>query len=355
MISIIEPICIKWEHEEVNAGLLKLVSDVSGNDKFVFYAEKEQIKSVMSIYSADNIRFIEIEESSRRKSRESRVLVNNYISLLLKVIKDSNPDVILITTAYKPCIIAVHIISHIYSRVKFWLTLHGMIETKWGETNNYINIMKRGRNNSRIGYITYSPFCEKLLIENNISKVLFLNHPYIAVRKKRSVIRGDKLKIGIVGACANGNAARLISAIACNPLISDKCTFEVLSNNSQRLRGLKNVNIISSEFSRSQKESLMQNIDFLLIPYGANDYQLSATGVIWDAVSNKVPCLMYDSRYLQYYQQKIKMGYQTHSLEKLIKKIQHIVDADCEIECFIGLKELYDDNIKKIMYMFREE
>ena len=94
-------------------------------------------------------------------------------------------------------------------------------------------------------------------------------------------------------------------------------------------------------------------MDYLLLPYGKDEYRLSASGVLWDAVSNRIPCLMLDSKYFEYYS-PYRIGYRADSINELCKIIcERIQERRRKDTFFVGMDQIVRENDKIIRHLLR--
>lgn len=349
MVALVEPMCMGWEHEEVNSGLLKLIDNTT-EDKISYYGDRGQVQAVSNIYYSVKVNFKEIEKIPEKEIRDTNRALAIYIKILRTVVKDSRPDTVFILSGDRPCMMAVQISARIYPKVNFLMILHAILDPKLGHTSSCAEIMRKSVGIPNLSYITYSPFAEALLGQRGIDNILFLHHPYIeAVEKKDRRNKHDKYRIGIIGACSNRNAYRFVDAVGHEPDIADKYEFWIASRGGSLFKGLENAKIVSSEFDRGYIEAFMKQIDYLLLPYGRNDYRIAASGILWDAVSNKVPCLAYDSRYICFYQKRHNIGIQRNSLRAMLETLKEIEKNEAENEeYFVNMDTLERDNQKII-------
>ena len=175
--------------------------------------------------------------------------------------------------------------------------------------------------------------------------------PYIDDTKEKSPF--GKVIIGIIGACTNDKAEQLISAVNQN---NKDCKYEfwIASKFGRKFRRLRNVKVLDCEFERKDMEKLMKKMDFLLLPYGHDEYMLSASGVLWDAVANGLPCLMLDSDYFKYYM-RYKIGYQADSMAELYEVICKVIRQPEEIQekFFVDMEEIEHENAETIRYLLQ--
>ncbi len=344
MVTIIEPVCKKWEHEIVNAGLLKLIGNLTV-DEVSFWGEGRHVNAVMSLMGENRIIPHSLDSVPDRQTPNKSIRCFLYCNLIMRIIETSRPNVLVITAAYDDCIRSVQFLSKIYRNIRFCVVLHSMVDPRFGDTELYIKtIIDHNREN--ICYITYSPYCRDLFLKRGINNVFFLHHPYILQNGGRRV-GTDIVNVGVIGACSNMNAARIARELSYDK--ASDIRFRVFSRNWREMRGIDGVIIEKEEFERDDMDSIMSQIDYLLLPYGKNDYKLSASGVMWDAVSYSKPCITYDSDYLSYYQNRCGIGYVCESLSELKRRVESLrTEKRGELRLFKNLDIFDKENLSVI-------
>lgn len=347
MVILLEPVCHAWAHEIGNAGFLNLV-ERNCKDDILFIGDGEHIKSISKVYKSQRTKYIQIVDLKSQSEADNYELFFYYFKMINYIVQKYHPKQMFLLCAYRPCILAAEIVAVIH-KSKMNVLLHGMVEEYKGNSESYKKLIKLSVYCHNLNFLTYNFFCNGKYWKVPDDKVIFINHPYI--KKKAtgiSIRRNEKIIIGIIGACANSKAYQLINCVN-NMGIEHNYEFWIASRFGENFKKLPCVQIIDLEFDRKKIEKLMGQMDYLLLPYGKKEYALSASGVFWDAVSNKVPCLMLNSPYFEYYQ-KYKVGYRADSIYKLAEIIRELISHGRKTECFFeGMEELdkYNDKIFK--------
>ncbi|MCM1120968.1 MAG: hypothetical protein NC416_00140 [Eubacterium sp.] len=356
MIVLLEPVCSAWIHEEVNAGFLQLIMNNSSDEEVTYIGEKNHLHCIKKIYDNPQVHFIVLSRFIDFHAADLYKNLFEYFRLLCSVMIRCKPDKLFVLCGYRPCILAVELVSILFRNVEINLIVHGMIEEKKGHKKSYDKLFKIGNSCKRLRFVSYSPYCTGRYWNIKEDKFVFLHHPYVKSSQHTPASRKSKeskIIIGIIGACANEKAKKLISLVNKNELINEY-EFWVASKFGKKFKNLKNVKVLDLEFERKNIEKIMCSMNYLLLPYGKDEYMLSASGVVWDAVSNRIPCLMLDSKYFAYYM-PYKIGYQADSIKEL-----------CEIICdriqeggggndtfFVGMDQIDWENEKKIKYLLQ--
>lgn len=359
MIMLIEPICKKWEHEEFNAGLLRLVDcTAKGDEKIVYYGVDDQIRAVSEIYNSDRIKFKSIHKIPSSKVADCKSSFPVYVKILDRAVLECRPKTVIITAGTRPCMMAASILAKMNPKINFFMALHGIFDPKLGKIDSCIRIMKKSLKNENMKWIVYSYYAEHYLKDNGIKRVFFLHLPYASdnINNRRNALHPKrKYQIGIIGSCANDNAFRLVEAVGRTEGIADKFEFWILSWKSKNFRGCKNVKILQPQFTRKDKEKCIRQTDYLLLPYGKTEYQTATSGVLFDAIANRVPCLAYDSPCLSYYQERYNVGIQKKSLNEMLEALKAIAeDKTTEEKYFINIEEIEKENRKVIKEILAE-
>ena len=140
MITVIEPVCKKWEHEEVNAGLLRLVDQcLPSGEKIIYHGENSHVKAVSSLYNSENVEFSGSEIESRFDEMQDFIKAMIY---LYRCIRDDKSDVLFISAAYHPFILAVKKTAFFCKNISFYVVLHSMVEEKYGHQKTYDDLVK---------------------------------------------------------------------------------------------------------------------------------------------------------------------------------------------------------------------
>lgn len=356
MIVLLEPVCGSWTHEEVNAGFLKQVRENSSQE-ICYIGEKEHICCIRNLYAGARVNYNIITKPVPQKDADAYDKTLYYFRLMSTIIMKYQPDILIVLCGYRPCILAAELISVIFPHLKIKFVIHGMIEEQKGHMESYAKLFSYSVHCKNLCFVTYSPFCTDNYWGLREKKFFFMHLPYIMNQKhaRKAVPKKSpgKTIIGIIGACANTKALKLISMINKNSL-DKEYEFWVISRFGDRFRCLKNVKVLELEFDRENKNKLLQNIDYLLLPYDKREYALSASGVLWDAISNRVPCLMLDCKYFEYYM-SYRIGYQAKDINELCKIIcEKIQCGKCnEHTFFIGLNNIEKKTEEKMKYLLQ--
>lgn len=356
MILLVEPVCSTWVHEEVNAGFLQLITDNS-DEEIVYIGEKRHIHCVRKLFGCPKIHYVEVNKVLRMEEADFYKNTAYYFRLMNKIVVKYKPEKMFILCGYRPCILASELNAFLHRKVRIYFVLHGMIEERKGHKESYMRLFRVSKLCKGLCFISYSPYCTGKYWGVHENKFVFLHHPYVRTDRigmeERRKSDSDKIIIGVIGACANDKAVKLITSM--NQRHKDqKYEFWVISRFGKKFKPLDNVRVLSMEFERKEIERMMQNMNYLLLPYGRDEYSLSASGVLWDAIVNKLPCLMLDSKYFEYYM-AFKIGYQAETIEQLCRIIcEKTGEKKLEQEAFfVNLDKIAHENKEKVKHLLQ--
>ena len=345
MVVLLEPVCHSWMHEEVDAGFLGLVREVC-SEEVVYVGERDHLKCISSIYRGGGVSYKQIVGFDTGNEWDDYKMTVYYFKMILMVMRECCPSQLFILCAYRPCILAAELAAVVNKKCRVFVLLHGMVEESKNRSASYRKLFRLSGYCPNIRFLTYSPHCTAKYWGMSEDKMTFINHPYIKPRE-RVMRKGDpdKTVIGVIGGCANNKALHVIRLVN-KKEIDKEYEFWIVSRFGEIFRGVPHVKVLELEFSREQKREIMSYMDFLLLPYGKQEYAISASGVLWDAVSNEVPCLMLDSRYFGYYL-PYGIGYQATNIQGLADMIEQriLLGRDGNV-FFQGVDQLEQYNYK---------
>lgn len=348
MVLVIEPVCKGWVHEVVNSGMIELVYNVFGDDITVT-ADVDHIRCINNLYKNNSIKYYSIDDDRFFTDIDNWKSVKNYYSYINKLIKEIKPNTVFILTAYRPCLFAAELLSLRFKSIHFYITLHRMIENDAKKQLDYKRIMHFGNSIRNLNYITYSPYCTSSHWGLSENKIVFIHHPYISsVSSNR--IHNDKVNVCIIGQCANSRARSIIRAVN-KQKPKGEYEFILMSKNAKEFIGLRNTIILEEVFERQEVESVLRGVDYLLLPY-KHEYDISASGVLWEGAMYDIPCLMLDSRYFKYYN-KYHTGYIASSVSEMASTITNIINTNQgkeikEEKWYEGIEALKTHNIENL-------
>lgn len=354
MVVLLDPVCHSWMHEEVNAGFLELVKKNCRED-VMYVGEREHLKCISGIYRGGGVSYKQIVGFDIGNEWDNYTLTAYYFKMILMVMRECRPSRLFILCAYRPCILAAELAAFVNKKCNVSVLLHGMVEESKNRSASYRKLFRLSGHCCNIRFLTYSPYCTAKYWGMSEDKMTFISHPYIKPRDKavRNCDSGKHV-IGVIGGCANNKALRVIRLVN-KKGIDKEYEFWIVSRFGEMFRGMPHVKVLDLEFSREQKREIMSHMDYLLLPYGKQEYAVSASGVLWDAVSNEVPCLMLDSMYFGYYM-PYGIGYQAKDIQGLADMIEErILQGKDESVFFQGMNRLEQYNREVMEGLLEDE
>lgn len=343
MVVLLEPVCHSWMHEEGNAGFLETVKEIC-NEEIVYVGEREHLECISRIYRGGGVSYKQIMGFNTGNEWDDYKMTAYYFKMIQMVMREYRPSQLFILCAYRPCILAAELAAFVNKKCNVFVLLHGMVEELKNRSTSYRRLFRLSGYFRNIRFLTYSPYCTAEYWGVSEDKMTFISLPYVKPRERvRRNIDPDKTVIGVIGGCANNKALHVIKLVN-KKGIKKRYEFWVVSRFGEMFRGVPHVKVLDLEFSREQKMKTMSHMDYLLLPYGKQEYAISASGVLWDAVANEVPCLMLDSRYFEYYI-PYGIGCQANNIQELADMIeQRILQGKDEDVFFQGMDRLKQYN-----------
>ncbi len=391
MILLIEMQCKDWEHNKVNAGLIRQIKAAFPNETMIFFAEKAHLEQVNHLLAAEGIETGSCEidfKDWRQRDQDSR---SEYAGLLKTIIKN-NPDTgeVILLSSNKGIILACRDVALQYDNIIFHIVLHAALEeicccAGKGVGNIIRKLWRRIRHwrapvkpaitmkecmekctSDNCRFILYSPnYREGLngkLSKGILEKITFLHHPFStnidtsASRKEYPQHRSAKIKIGIYGQAVTQNAIDIVKSFNQKYDNGNVCFQAIACKGSDIWNQPNVVRLFENDYvSNEELEAAINGFDYILIPYDRNQYIVTASGIFSDAVSQEKPVLMLDSPYLKYYSQ-YNLGLMENSIDSMAKTISTL-NADDTGKYAAGarnLKELsFEDNVSKLRGILR--
>lgn len=370
---LIEIQCKGWEHNRVNAGIIELCHRTFPNERIKLYAETEHIANICELTSGlDNYLYTkEIYFGDWRN--DCFIYRDKYEEVLERVIIDEKEEKnIIILSCNKGIIEAATNISKKYNNKSFFIVLHAALEevvsvyhfgirerlyhifsfiksVLYEKKIDYIPSMKDCINRCRTtnsNFILFAPryreYLKTKIREGILERFVFINHPLYDSEEN---IRYDnnEIVIGIYGQAVNKNAYDIISCYN-SKYDTGRVRFMVMAKEDDEILKLRNVvRLFEKDFvSNEDLVKARQGFDYVMIPYDHNQYKVTASGILCDALSEEIPVLMLDSPLLDYYNQ-YGIGVLEKSIEEMADRIARLsLNNDCSkrfIEAEHRLKE----------------
>lgn len=356
MIILIEPQCIGWQHESVNAGFIENIKKVVGNEKIKVYAEREHINCLRKLLPGieGEIDFSPIDIPGKNFNYATHILA--YGKLFQKIMEDSkqfNIRAVFLLSCNKGNLLAINRIMSEYKSVSFYIVVHGIMEQIVNKSMvpkhtiiSFKRILNLFADIDNVMFITYSPKAKDIL-SNTLGNTLtnrfrFLHLPFPTCMEANKKLSDDgKIHVAILGACANKTAHDFIKLI--DSEIKGKVVFDILLRNRIDFSDLESVNIAKTGKNITYFE-IMQMIsrsNFTFIPYTHEEYQVSSSGILMNSIQQATPVLSFDTNsslwYNQYNIGKVCTSYD--EMREFLTKLGEYED---------GLWDVYQHNISDL-------
>ncbi|SHK64075.1 glycosyltransferase [Chryseobacterium polytrichastri] len=349
-------------HEVFNAAFFKILE--ARFENILYLSSKSSYENLKNILvdndvnsHSNKIEFKEIKVLEGRKSHHifSRKI---YASILLffLLLKYKNRDVILANlnefgTLY------FNFISNIF-KINLTIIAHGELEYLIQDVpkNKPIFVYKKllqrffkNKISNNIKIIALgAPIREKLieLYPKNNGAVVSMEHPYFFKN-----VPGEKqfslpVKMGIVGAI--GENKGMLSFIELSERLKDvimdkKLELYVIGKHGYKIENYPLLNFItkantiipSNEYNEAIKE-----LNAILFFYKQNQYQLTASGAIFDAINHEKPVIAIENNYFNHICSYGKIGYLCEDINEMESIIRKLIKHEVSLESVKEFNEL---------------
>ena len=337
MIYFIEMQCEKWAHVQVNAGVIELVHKAFPQEECALFGEREHIREVKSILKDDYL--ITHNINLPTQIMDSIKNENDYRIILEYIISQGDADKVILLSAHKGIILSVYSLARKYKKKNFFIIVHSIMEQLYHKNTCihkcYRWLLRREKNldwvleqidedNNNIKFIIYVPEykdrMEKKVSSKVVEKFYFLHHPYI-FSESHTNLNSNNHEVAVWGAALNKTARKIIKN--CHEI-----KYNIVQRNNINLNDLYNVNIIKKGHNVSSYDikKCIDQSSWVLIPYDKHQYQITASGLFWDAIANHKPLLTLDSPYFCSYIKKYEIGQIYYSVNSMVMTIEHLAN-----------------------------
>lgn len=375
MFVLIEIQCKDWEHNRVNAGFIRHLSNAFPNEAIKLYGEVNHIKGVEDILcnSGVKIETVAIDFFDYHGKNEDRA--NDYADIIESIIRE-NPkeNKYVLMSCNKGIILAMSDIARNHYDIRFEVILHSALEevvagnkglSLLRQMHLFFHALRHGQTykkadktvlmrdclekciNENCRFIVYSPnYKEGLkgrLDDRIIEKIAFVNHPCYESIYKHKINDESKVIIGVYGQAVNDNAISIIKRYNAT-YDNGNIEFRVKTTKDSDLLRMKNVApMFSNEYvSNEELEKTISAFDYIMIPYDRGQYIVSASGIFFDAVSQRIPLITLDSPFFRYYF-RYDIGVMSESCSGLAEILPNLrKDEELDAKYRNGMDSLYD-------------
>lgn len=379
MIVLIEPQCIGFAHEQVNAGFLRGYLLAYPEEKIIYFAEKEHINCIREILnsfsiSSKEIDFVEAEipDANRLSS------IFRYYFLIKKVFHYAYEE-----KCNRIAFLSIHTYSLIplkvllkfrYNRFfKIHIIIHGIIESvkksnyliSWDSSNKVLNLtskyfwflgaeplsnpgpcnnflyeklFKSSLNlfgNKNITYFVFRP--DSL---NKIKELLpkikqyfdCIDHPYLYTKKNLEckLLHSD-IKVFATLGQGNLNAVNeVVRDISQSISSSDNFEIRIVGGKTNQESGdFEQIKITGKNraLTREEIEKQMIDVHYVLFFYSDDFYELMTSGSFFDAISYKKPIIFMKNNCFDYYYKNFEFGYRCNNIIEIIGCMKKIISG----------------------------
>ncbi|WP_336686226.1 hypothetical protein [Chryseobacterium bernardetii] len=360
-------------HEIFNAAFFKILE--ARFERIVYLSSEsscENLKKTLANnninYNSDKVEFKKIRVLEGKKSHHI-FLRKIYASFLLffLLLKHRNKDIVLANlnefgTLY------INLISNLF-KINLTIVAHGELEYLIQNVpkNKPIFLYKkllqrffRNKISDNIKIITLGKSICKKLIEiypKNSDAFVSMEHPYffknVSVEKQSSL----PVKMGIVGAVGeNKGMLKFIklSESLKDLIIGGELELYVIGRHNYNTEDFPLINFIAKTdtiIPTDEYNEAIKRLNAILFFYDQNQYQLTASGAIFDAINNEKPVIAIKNDYFNHICSYGQIGYLCEDADEMENIIRKIVKCEISLEVIKDFKELKNVfNWKNINY-----
>lgn len=318
MIILIEPQCVGWQHESVNAGFIESIKRNVGEETVKVYAERGHIHCLRQLLPdmEKKIVFQAIEVPQKKLDWTSPWPI--YYRLFRKILCDAdnaNVRVVFLLSCNKGNLVAIRKMAAVCKQTQFCIVMHAIAEQLINKARvprhtilSLKCILDTFSARKNVKFITYSPVAREVLAnvlkKKILDKVIFLHHPFPTWEQEMQDVKEDgKIHIAIVGAGVRKDVHDFIKSI--DREITGKIVFDIMDRSEIDFTDLKNVGIMKKDedITNAEIAQLIKRSHFVFLPYTQKEYRVSCSGILIDAIRQAVPILAFDSSLLVWYNQ----------------------------------------------------
>ena len=370
MIIVCEPQCAGFEHAEVNAALLAVISHAFPDEEIHFLAEKDHLRNVSKTlldHSIENVLCEEIDIPKPGTINLTRLPAEKrLVRKAFDLARHHGCSTILFASITSAGLIAIKKLLKQYTELRCLVIPHGILETvikrpsvlPWHFVFWFRFALKFG-NQDRITYLVLGEPIKKRLAQELPEikdKIRSITLPmFLQKTGELPMLEPDIIRFGTFGVAHHLKGSDLFfkianDAVACSTLLNPEFTLigHVGDRKLMKLR-LDNVNIPSPDkpISRKEFDQYAANIDYSVYFYSPASYQLTASGALFDAFSYVKPIIALRNPFFEYYFDMLgDIGYLCDTYEDMRGVVLNILNT--------RPTERYEQQLKNIL-IGREE
>lgn len=360
-------------HEVFNAAFFKILE--ARFEKIIYLSSESSYENLKKILVSNNINYnsgkVEFKKIKVLEGKKSHhiFLRKIYASFLLffLLLKYRNQDIVLANlnefgTLY------FNLLSNLF-KINLTIVAHGELEyliqnvPKNKPIFVYKKLLQRFFNSKisdNIKIIALGKSIREKLIElypKNSATFVSMEHPYffkdVAVEKQSSL----PVKMGIVGAV--GENKGMLKFIKLSESLKDlimekKLELFVIGRHGYRTEDFPLINFIAKAdtiIPTNEYNEAIKGLNAILFFYDQNQYQLTASGAIFDAINHEKPVIAIKNNYFNHICSYGEIGYLCEDTDEMESIIRKVVKHEISLETIKDFKELKSIfNWKNIIY-----
>jgi len=370
MIVVCEPSCKSFSHEKINEGFLYVINKLHNKDKILFLAHKSHWEILKQSLNNNNIDNSRIEFQNINVSSNSTLSILYTLFFIFKLKNKSIKKMVFLSTSKSLLFCLKHILS---INVKKFFVLHGELEELKDNIviDNKYHDRPKEKLHKKLLKLDFNIFYTKaksyfnlidpfyhILKKYSFKKLIEKNHDdnfhYLVISKH--IFNNLKNKINVWDLNINYIHYPQLSYEIENQANSLYPKFAIFGYGDSKI--LYNLNLILKELNikspfeiriigmdnrstslfpwmtcpsngrnllRKEMEILLKDIDFNLILYTKDRYNLSCSASIMEAISYCQPIIHLENPCISYYNQNNTIGYDCIDLLSMANRIKKIV------------------------------
>jgi hypothetical protein len=359
MILICEPVCVNFEHGEVNFSLLKILQLVY-NEEMCFIGDPSHINFIKKLDESNhkNIKYYE-KVNPLNNGKIYKRLYNQYFyfKFIFNFANDNKYKYLYFSATTIPGIMIIKYFSFINPRIKIYIIGHAIFENLQLSNNkfikSYIHYVVRYLHPKNLTYLLYGKNNHLKLYKyyyNLKNSIFSFDLPYIFKQTiSNTNLNNNVVNIGSLGIARKDKGSDKFFSFAQDIKVNYK-----LSNinfiqigkviDLPYLNYEKYINFPSPNSSISYQSYLDLNysIHYSIFFYKEDSYNLTVSASFYDSISFQKPIISIKNKFFESYFNRFgDIGYLVESYEELVK-LMHELNNQFDIDRY----NLQKNNIK---------
>ncbi len=302
-----------FQHEEVNAAVIKLVAD-KYSCKGYFFCEHGHYECVRKIIQGRSRREFPLIHRSIESPFGAKNESNKYYDLseeIFSSLRALSITRVYFTNTHYSALRAIQRVSTRYREIKVTMIIHGQLNEhlEFSALKKLllpkiwlINLLKQVGDSIDFYVVSghIKPEMEKIGYKK--LKVKTLHHPYLWNEQlNRGTRDSNKIRFCCIGSI-HGNKGRKILRKLITDLVKTDKDFELtIFGNFRYFKSDPRIIIQQSRFSREELDREILKFDYILQPYEENSYRFKASGILFDAINYEIPIITTRNAFTEYY------------------------------------------------------